>query len=380
MKSSRARIAGSSAGLTAAASPPAKAVSCDVLASRAAWAVKKLRRQSTFLGRGKTRQNLLEGRTDETLGGAIGRRTRFLPQACRQPPRLLERERAIRQRQGLLRHDALAAPVAFVHARHVEQLQKRHLLFVGVLEIQAPPRHRQPLAHVRDPPRRRSRRAARPRTRRCRARSRPPCVADCACHSKRLSGSIARRGSSAVLVEIMRYACEVTISRCIDFMLQPRSMNSTASQSSSARASVGVPLTPKLKTVATSGSPKCRIHIWFTATRAVSGLFRWAIQRASASRRPVLVAGIKLVERRIIGALVEPRRGLFPALCALRQASLRPSCVLAFACRPRLRPATRRSLFGHQNGFFAPHRSPRRLVAAMAAAVRSAASAAGGVA
>ena len=145
MKSSRARIAGSSAGLTAAASPPTKAVSCDVLASRAAWAVKNSADRVHSWAVGK-RDRICSKAAPTKRSAAPSDGARFLPQACRQPPRLLERERAIRKRQGLLRHDALAAPVAFVHARHVEQLQKGHLLFVGVLEIEAPPRHRQPLA------------------------------------------------------------------------------------------------------------------------------------------------------------------------------------------------------------------------------------------
>ena len=74
-------------------------------------------------------------------------------------------------------------------------------------------------------------------------------------------------------------------------MLQPESMSSTASQSSSAGWVGGLPLRPKSNTVGTSGVPKCRIQMWLTATRAVSGLSRSAIQRARASRRPVLVAG-----------------------------------------------------------------------------------------
>ena len=57
-------------------------------------------------------------------------------------------------------------------------------------------------------------------------------------------------------------------------MLQPLSMNSTASQSSSAGCVGALPLRPKSKTVATSGAPKCRSQMWLTATRAVSGLSR----------------------------------------------------------------------------------------------------------
>ena len=47
-------------------------------------------------------------------------------------------------------------------------------------------------------------------------------------------------------------------------------------------------LRPKSYIEATSGSPKCRAQTWLTATRAVKGFRRSTIQRASASRRPVL--------------------------------------------------------------------------------------------
>jgi hypothetical protein len=50
-------------------------------------------------------------------------------------------------------------------------------------------------------------------------------------------------------------------------------------------------LRPKSKTVGTSGAPKWRIQMWFTATRAASGLSGLVIQFASAVRRPVLVGG-----------------------------------------------------------------------------------------
>ena len=52
-----------------------------------------------------------------------------------------------------------------------------------------------------------------------------------------------------------------------------------------------MPLRPKSKTVGTRGEPEWCIQIWLTATRAVSGLSGSVIQRASASRRPVLVVG-----------------------------------------------------------------------------------------
>src|SRR5438270_5260637 len=69
------------------------------------------------------------------------------------------------------------------------------------------------------------------------------------------------------------------------------SISSTASQSSNSGLVGGLPAMPKSKTVGTSGSPKWRIQMWFTATRAASGLSRAVIHRASARRRPVLVEG-----------------------------------------------------------------------------------------
>ena len=48
----------------------------------------------------------------------------------------------------------------------------------------------------------------------------------------------------------------------------------------------------EVETVGTRGVPKCRSQMWLTATRAVSGFSRSAIQRARASRRPVLVGRV----------------------------------------------------------------------------------------
>ena len=47
----------------------------------------------------------------------------------------------------------------------------------------------------------------------------------------------------------------------------------------------------EVETVGTSGVPKWRSQMWLIATRAASGLSGEVIQRASAVRRPVLVAG-----------------------------------------------------------------------------------------
>src|SRR5262252_8568096 len=74
-------------------------------------------------------------------------------------------------------------------------------------------------------------------------------------------------------------------------MLQPDSMNSAASQSSSSGCVGGAPLRPKSKTLGTIGLPKCLAQMWLTATRAGNGLRQSVNQVASAVRRPVLVRG-----------------------------------------------------------------------------------------
>src|SRR6476659_7060907 len=78
-------------------------------------------------------------------------------------------------------------------------------------------------------------------------------------------------------------------------MLQPRSINSTAIQSSSGWFVGGLPLRPKSNTVGTIAAPKWRIQMWLAATRAARGLSREVIQFASAVRRPVLSFGYILV-------------------------------------------------------------------------------------
>ena len=75
------------------------------------------------------------------------------------------------------------------------------------------------------------------------------------------------------------------------FILQFRSINSQASQSSNSGCEGGLPFLPKLTTVETNALPKWRNHMWLIATRAVSGLSLLAIQLARASRRPLLVRG-----------------------------------------------------------------------------------------
>ena len=59
---------------------------------------------------------------------------------------------------------------------------------------------------------------------------------------------------------------------CIAFMLQPRSMNSSASQSSSSGCDGRSPILPKLLGVRTMPSPKWCCQRRLTITRAVSGL------------------------------------------------------------------------------------------------------------
>ena len=80
--------------------------------------------------------------------------------------------------------------------------------------------------------------------------------------SRRLSGSIFAFGLMASLVEdCTRYVLLVTISRWMDFMLQLRSISSTASQSSNSGWEGDFPLMPKLNTVGTSAWPKWRSHM-----------------------------------------------------------------------------------------------------------------------
>ena len=61
-------------------------------------------------------------------------------------------------------------------------------------------------------------------------------------------------------------------------------MNHAANQSSSSGCDGLSPSRPKLSVVATNPRPKCQRHTRFTITRAVSGFFSSAIQRAKASR------------------------------------------------------------------------------------------------
>ncbi len=68
------------------------------------------------------------------------------------------------------------------------------------------------------------------------------------------------------------------------FMLQPRSTNSVASQSSSSGCDGLSPCVPKSSDVRTMPRPKNSCQMRFTATRAVSGFSRETSQRASASR------------------------------------------------------------------------------------------------
>ena len=108
-------------------------------------------------------EDLLEGELDE-------RRGRGLASLADGSLSLLARSRdwssddvAVGQRERLLRHDALAAAVAFVDAGGVEQLEELGLLFVGVAEIDAAARRcRRPACKsMSGPPRVRSRVAGR---------------------------------------------------------------------------------------------------------------------------------------------------------------------------------------------------------------------------
>src|SRR2546428_11961666 len=58
-------------------------------------------------------------------------------QRSRQQPGVLQRQLTVGEGQRLLRHDALLPLVALGDGRAVEDLEKLHLLFLGVAEIQA---------------------------------------------------------------------------------------------------------------------------------------------------------------------------------------------------------------------------------------------------
>ena len=80
-------------------------------------------------------------------------------------------------------------------------------------------------------------------------------------------------------------------------MLQPRFMNSTASQSSSSGCVGGSPILPKFSSVATMPRPKCFCQRRLTMTRAVSGFSREPIhfgQRQPAARRAAVGRGISV--------------------------------------------------------------------------------------
>ena len=114
-----------------------KAVSLAVSVRRVACSARNCSHVARSCSLGAAAENLLERGGDERPPG-VGGAADLLREVRREPARLGEGERAVGQRQGLLRHDALVAPVAFVGAGGVEDLQERHLLFVRVAEIQAP--------------------------------------------------------------------------------------------------------------------------------------------------------------------------------------------------------------------------------------------------
>ena len=89
-------------------------------------------------------------------------------------------------------------------------------------------------------------------------------------------------------------------------MLQPRFMNSTASQSSSSGCVGCSPILPKLSSVATMPRPKWWCQMRLTMTRAVSGFCAEPSHSASARRRPdvcpsaggISVGGLPIVATR----------------------------------------------------------------------------------
>src|SRR5262249_5516998 len=81
-----------------------------------------------------------------------------------------------------------------------------------------------------------------------------------------------------------RYVADVTISRCNCFMLQPRSMNSTASQSSSSGCEGGSLCVPRSSLVTTSPVPKYACQARLTSARAVVGDFSSTSHFANVNR------------------------------------------------------------------------------------------------
>src|SRR5579863_5402190 len=81
-----------------------------------------------------------------------------------------------------------------------------------------------------------------------------------------------------------RYVADITIIFCIVFMLQPRSMNSHAIQSSNSGCDGSSARIPKSSGVSTSPMPKNSCHIRFTKTLATVGLFGSTSHFAKVSR------------------------------------------------------------------------------------------------
>ena len=108
------------------------------------------------------------------------------------------------------------------------------------------------------------------------------------CQSRASSGSAAisavdRPGSTS---EARLYASEVTISRWISFIRNPRATNSAASQSRSRGLLGSPPSVPKSLGSLCRPSPKCHCQSRLTATRANIGLSAAVSQSEKASTRP----------------------------------------------------------------------------------------------
>ena len=236
----------------------------------------------------------------ERSGHEGGRRSRRMARAgsccrelARQESRLLEAERAVGQGQRLLGHDALGAAgsrTARWASRTAGGTPRASPWHGGSTGCGAG--ISDPSSGSRSgPPRVRSRLPATCRAR-CRAPPRPPCAWGSSSSSRcwpghgRGWGRPGRRGG-------LHPVGGTGDDQAVDRLHAPALGPEAARPASRARrgASGGVPLRPKSNTDGTSGVPKCRIQIWLTATRAVSGLSGSVIQRARASRRPVLVAG-----------------------------------------------------------------------------------------
>ena len=189
------------------------------------------------------------------------------------PRAISTKRRIVQERQGLERRVGTKSPGAGLHAagriegrqkrvgrgppeKRVEPaaiaVRRRYRPATGASSGPGSSRHRAGAERRSDRPRARQSRPLAPVRRRGSARRRDG--AEPAASSNRLSGSTPAH--RAARCDDWRYVAEQTIRRWIAFWLQPRSMSSQASQSSSSGWLGGVPCVPKSLSVSTRPRPK----------------------------------------------------------------------------------------------------------------------------